>query len=148
MDNNEIEVRNITTSTYKTYLSRISPEVTIAKLYDDDNEIGGLDIRLCLETPEDFKNIKYPAKWKPGSHIFIDFPFNYIVYVTLLECWTIYDLLQQIQGFFFDAFGSIESEESGLESNINYRDLVLDKIVICKTGDVVIYVSKGSERGE
>lgn len=138
----EITVRYISNSACKTFLSNTSPLISIAGI---NNKDGGLDIKLMYEIPskveEECRDIKYPMKWKESDSLIIDYPLKYTAVCPLLMCYTLYDLIAQIQNLFYDIFAN-EREE--VMNGIEYKDLVLNKITFCKTGDVVVYVNKNT----
>ena len=133
----EIIVRYISNSSYKTFLSNTSPIISIAEINNKDR---GLDIKLMYKMPseveEECREIKYPMKWKES-----DYHLKYTAICPLLVCYTLYDLITQIQDLFYDIFAN-EREEA--MNGIEYKDLVLNKITFCKTGDVVVYVDKNT----
>ncbi len=143
----EIVVRDLSNTNYKEFLASTSPLVTIADINDPENNGRGLDILLAFEMTEerkeDLKDVEYPVKWEEGDFIIFDFPFKYPVYLTLLECYTVYDLVTQIQDFLYDAFHSKESDN--IKDGVNYEKLLLTKLTICKTGDVIAYVEEDLE---
>lgn len=138
----EIIVRYISNSAYKTFLSNTSPLISIAGI---NNKEEGLGIKLMYEMPseigEECREIEYPMKWKEGDNLIIDYPLKYTAICPLLVCYTLYDLITQIQDLFYDIFSN-EKEE--VVDGVEYKDLVLNKITFCKTGDVVVYVDKNT----
>ena len=142
----DLEVCNISRTDYRTFLSRTSPEISIARLFEGDDMIKNLGLRLDQDIPAMWAEDDYPVKWKEGSYIIVDFPLEQPLRVTLLECFTIYDLLEQIQSLYKDLYE--QADESGYNKNVKLENLMIDKITICKSGDVLVYVSENFERGE
>ena len=132
----EVEVRRMSTTAYKTFLFNNSPDFSIAKIRGED--IISLGIKLSRKLPQHYSGIDYPRKWKEGCFILFDFPFENPVYAELLECDTVYDLFEQIQGLYKDSYK--HSKSSGINTRVKLKNLVLDRVTICKSGDVIVYV--------
>lgn len=143
MKGKEIEVRNLSSTAYKTFLSNNAPYVSVAKLKDTD-DVAGLGLELAYKTPEDFKQIDYPVKWKEGDYLLLDYPFEYPLYLPLEPCYSLYDLIEQIQSLYYEAYHNKENEMYLRKDEARFEDLVLEKITVCKSGDVIAYVSKNS----
>lgn len=143
MKGKEIEVRNLSSTTYKTFLFNNAPYASVAKLKDSE-DIAGLGLNLAYKAPEVYNQIDYPGKWKEGDYLILDYPFEYPLYLPLDPCYTLYDLVEQIQSLYYDAYHNKENEMYLRKNEASLEDLVLEKITICKSGDVIVYVSKDS----
>jgi hypothetical protein len=145
-ESKDLEILVLGRSEYRVRLSRERPEYTIKS-----TKIG-LDIKLVEDEdsdPSSFSSIalsiSLPKDIKAGARLYIDFPLKRSLLVELEECHTLGDLVEQIRNVYLEIRDNQETESLGLDPTVNFDNLVIDEIVLCKSGNVVIVVNEQHE---
>lgn len=156
MEDESIDVFRITWSDYFAILGSLDPKYTLMSIDiskpRDDSE--GLNINL-MNIPEETMNIPLPPRDKCEEKIgiYIDHPFSEpaVIFVDTNNekvCpESIYDVIDMIKVLCEDVRNRDITCEDGEEAdNMKFKDgidlnnLIVDKITICRTGDITVYI--------
>lgn len=151
-----IDVFRITWSDYFAILGSLDPKYTLMSIDiskpKDDSE--GLNINL-MNIPEETAEIPLPPRDKCEERIgiYVDYPFSNptVIFVdtdnesTCPE--TIYDVIEMIKVLCIEVKDKTFSYDEGedpddikLKDGVDVNNLIVDKITICRTGDITVYI--------
>ena len=138
---NEVKIRGITKSDFRNLLKWLGNGGYTFKQVRSDGTIIGIDF---IRPNDDLKDIPLEDYFQ-GKHpgdVFIDYPMKYPIYANMVGVETVFDLVREVRKILSMAFDAYK--EVGISEYIKLGDLYIDRFVICKNNDVIVYVKNNS----